>query len=162
MQQFVPFNPYMTPQQRLNYMEQQYPQLSQQNLFTQQQQNSQNLVTIPVTSIEEAKAFRVDLSGTPTFFYNTGKNEIYIKRTNTQTGEADFKIFQPIIENSQNIEEKNFTKIYEKDLKILSEKIDGLYSLFATVQANQKSEQVIDQVSDQVKINSVKGGKNVK
>ena len=158
MQQFIPFNPYMTPQQRLNCMEQQY----QQNLFAQQQQNSQNLVTIPVTSIEEAKAFRDDLSGTPTFFYNTGKNEIYIKRTNTQTGEADFRIFQPIVEAPKNIEEKNFSKIYEKELKTLNEKIDGLYSLFATVQVNQKTDQVSDQVSDQVKISTTKGIKNVK
>lgn len=160
MQQFIPFNPYMTPQQRLNFMEQQYPQLSQQNSFAQPQQNSQNLVTIPVTSIEEAKAFRVDLNGTPTFFYNTGKNEIYIKKTNTQTGEADFRIFQPVVEPLLN-EKKNINN-YENDFKNLNDKIDGLYSLFATVQENKKSEQVSEQVSDQVKIISTKGNKNVK
>lgn len=160
MQQFIPFNPYMTPQQRLNFMEQQYPQLSQQNSFAQPQQNSQNLVTIPVTSIEEAKAFRVDLNGTPTFFYNTGKNEIYIKKTNTQTGEADFKIFQPVVEPLLN-EKKNINN-YENDFKNLNDKIDGLYSLFATVQENKKTDQVSDQVGDQVKISTTKGIKNVK
>lgn len=158
MQQFMPFNPYMSPQQRLNYMEQQFPQLAQQNPFVQTQQNTQNLVTIPVTSIEEAKAFRVDLSGTPTFFYNTGKNEIYIKRTNTQTGEADFRIFQPVVE-SLLLSEKNNVNLYEKDFKTLNEKIDGLYSLFTnSAQVSNEIEQVSDQVSEQVK----KGGKNVK
>lgn len=158
MQQFMPFNPYMSPQQRLNYMEQQFPQLAQQNPFVQTQQNTQNLVTIPVTSIEEAKAFRVDLSGTPTFFYNTGKNEIYIKRTNTQTGEADFRIFQPVVE-SLLLSEKNNVNLYEKDFKTLNEKIDGLYSLFTnSAQVSNETEQVSDQVSEQVK----KGGKNVK
>ena len=153
MQQFIPnygfgYNPMMTPQQRVAQFEQQYPQLAQQN-------PTQNLVTIPVTNIEEANAFRVDLNGTPTFFYNAGKNEVYLKRTNTQTGLADFIIFgkveQPRTEEKTNLN----TNAYEKDFKAINEKIDGLYSLLSTL--SQKSEQV-EEKNEQV----IKGGKNVK
>lgn len=153
MQQFIPnygfgYNPMLTPQQRVAQFEQQYPQLAQQN-------STQNLVTIPVTNIEEANAFRVELNGVPTFFYNAGKNEVYMKRTNTQTGLADFIVFgkveQPKTEPKQNLS----TNTYEKDFKALNDKIDGLFSLVSTL--SQKSDQV-EEKSEQVS----KGGKNVK
>lgn len=162
MQQFLPFNPYMTPQQRLNYMEQQYPQLAQQQPIPQQ--NNQELITIPVTNIDEANAFRVNPNGTPTFFYNAGDNEIYLKKTNRETGKADFQIFKiqqqqiqqqpPAVHPQENIVTNNF----EKELKILNDKVDGLYSLFSTVQLTPKTEPV----EEETKINSVKGVKNVK
>ena len=88
MQQFIPFSPYMTAQQRLYQMEQQYPQLAQPQPQPQQQSNN-FLMAIPVTNIDEANAFRVDPQGTPTLFYNAGKNEVYLKRTNMQTGLAE-------------------------------------------------------------------------
>ena len=164
MQQFVPFNPYMTPQQRLNYMEQQYPQLAQQPMQQpMQQQNNQELITIPVTNVDEANAFRVNPNGTPTFFYNAGDDEIYLKKTNRETGKADFQIFkiqkqvqqqQPTVQPQENITISNF----EKELKILNDKVDGLYSLFATVQTPTKSESV----AEEIKISPAKGGRSVK
>lgn len=164
MQQFIPFNPYMTPQQRLNFMEQQYPQLAQPQPVQPNSATVNNLVTIPVTNMEEANAFRVDLNGTPTFFYNAGKNEVYLKRTNTQTGLADFIVFgkveQPKTEPKQNLS----INTYEKDFKALNDKIDsfnskidGLYSLLATENKTTVAESV-----EEVKIISAKGGKNVK
>jgi hypothetical protein len=51
------FNPMINAQQRLNQLESQFVQ-----------QQTQSFSTIPVTSIEEANAYRVDLYGTPTFF----------------------------------------------------------------------------------------------
>ena len=156
MQQFIPFNPYMTPQQRLYQMEQQYPQLAQPQSSQPSLPTVNNLITIPVTNIEEANAFRVDLNGTPTFFYNAGKGEVYLKRTNTQTGLADFIVFakvqQPAIDEKQIM----VGNTYKDDLKQLSEKIDGLYTLFSTVSPTipPKSDTVGDQV--------IKGGKSVK
>lgn len=151
MQNYIPFSPYMTAQQRLYQMEQQYPQLSQQ----QPQQNNNFLMTIPVTNVEEANAFRVDPQGTPTLFYNAGKNEVYLKRTNTQTGLADFVIFGKV--EQPKTEEKVILSpnSYEKELKAIKDKIDGLYSLFAT---GQVSGPVSGQVSEQIN----KGAKNVK
>lgn len=164
MQQFIPFSPYMTPQQRLYQMEQQYPQLAQPQPIQPNSATVNNLVTIPVTNIEEANAFRVDLNGTPTFFYNAGKNEVYLKRTNTQTGLADFIVFgrveQPKTEPKQNLS----ANTYEKDFKALNDKIDGfankidgLYSLLAT-----ENKTTVAENTEEVKIVSAKGGKNVK
>lgn len=157
MQQFIPFSPYMTAQQRLYQMEQQYPQLAQPQPQPQQQSNNY-LMAIPVTNVDEANAFRVDPQGTPTLFYNAGKNEVYLKRTNMQTGLADFIVFgkveQPKTEPKQNLS----INTYEKDFKALNDKIDGLYSLLATVsQKSYKAEEENDKVSDKVR-----GGKNVK
>ena len=154
MQQFIPnygfgYNPMMTPQQRVAQFEQQYPQLAQQN-------STQNLVTIPVTNIEEANAFRVELNGIPTFFYNAGKNEVYMKRTNTQTGLADFVVFGKV--EQPKTEEKAIlnTNTYEKDFKALNDKIDGLFSLVSTLSLkSDKAEEESDKVSN-------KGVKNVK
>ena len=159
MQQFMPaFGPYMTPQQRLNYMEQQYPQFAQQPM---PQQSNQELITIPVTNVDEANAFRVNPNGTPTLFYNAGDNEIYLKKTNRETGKADFQVFkiieQPIIQQKQAIETSNF----EKELKTLNEKMDGLYSLFATVHQVVGPEE-IKEPEEQQKIVNTKGTKNVK
>ncbi len=85
------YQPMLNAQQRIQQYEQMMPQVAPQQQFVQQQTTTQtqNFSTIPVANIEEANAFRVDLNGTPTFFYNANKNEIYLKRTNTQTGAAD-------------------------------------------------------------------------
>ena len=145
MQQFIPnygfgYNPMMTPQQRVAQFEHQYPQLAQ------------NLITYLVTNIEEANAFRVDLNGTPTFFYNAGKNEVYMKRTNTQTGLADFVVFGKVDKPALKENVVQGVNTYEKDFKALNDKIDGLLSLVANL--SQPNEQSTEQVS--------KGTKNVK
>ena len=104
------FNPMINAQQRLNQLESQFVQ-----------QQTQSFSTIPVTSIEEANAYRVDLYGTPTFFYNAGSNEVYLKRTN-QNGLADFVVFKRAeTEVEVSKEEDNF--------KIINEKLDNLQNL---------------------------------
>lgn len=129
MQQF--YNPYMTPQQRLHYMEQQYSQFTPQPMQT-------TLCAIPVSNIDEANAFRVDLNGTPTLFYNAGANEVYLKRTNTQTGAADFIKFVKASAEIKPAENANH-------FKILSDKIDGLYSLIAPTQEQVKGNKNVKQ-----------------
>ena len=96
------FSPMMNAQQRVNFMEQ-----------------PQGLVTLPVTSIDEANAYRVDINGTPTFFYNQGKGEVYLKRTNTQTGMADFIVFK---REEITTQPDNF--------KVINDKLDALLSNF--------------------------------
>lgn len=151
MQQFIPnygfgYNPMMTPQQRVSQFEQQYPQLAQQT----------NFVTIPVSNVDEANAFRVDLNGTPTFFYNAGKNEVYLKRTNTRTGFADFITFGKLEQSRSDVKPKTDINTYEKDFKALNDKLDNLYSLLANY--SQKDELSSEQASVQVS----KGAKNAK
>ena len=139
MQQFMNFNPYMTPQQRIAQMEQQYNMnFAQQPVQTVQQQGYK-LVTIG--SIEEAKAAPVDtINDTPSFFFNRGKNEIYLKQYNSQNGSPIFCTFQLVQEPTNEVNKKTEPNIYENNFKALNDKIDGLYSLISTIQVEPKSE----------------------
>lgn len=119
-------NPMFNAQQRLNQLEQQYPQYAQTPI---PQTKQQTLTIIPVTNKEEATAFMVDTFGTPTFFYNAGANEIYLKRTNLETGGADFLIFSKVAKPTTGVEDKKDINTYKEDFKTLNDKIDGLYSL---------------------------------
>lgn len=116
------FNPYL---QRLNQMEQQFPQYAQTPITqTPNLQQGASFATIPVTNREEANAFRVDMAGAPTFFYNANKNEVYMKRTNMQTGMADFFVFS---KSDEQLPVK--TSEFDKEFKKLNDKVDKLYSL---------------------------------
>lgn len=151
------YQPLMNAQERINQFNQMMPQVQQppvQQQNAQQQATAQALQAIPVSNIEEAKAYIVDAFGVPTLFYNAGKNEIYLKRTNKQTAEAEFFVF---VKQEQQIKEEKLEKPilinYEQDFKALNDKIDGfttkidgLYSLL-----QEKPQEV-----------EVKGGKNAK
>ena len=114
------YNPMLTAQQRLAQMEQQ---------FIPQQQSQINFKAIPVTNREEANATPVDINGTPTFFYNQAKSEVYIKRVNLNTGLAEFLIFGRLEEplSEVNVPVNSFS--YEKDFQALNEKLDTLHSI---------------------------------
>lgn len=142
------YQPMMNAQQRIQQYEQMMPQIQQpvQQQAPQQQVSPQVLQTIPVSTIEEAKAYIVDAFGTPTLFYNAGKNEIYLKKTNKQTAEAEFFVFTKIEQQLNHVKEEKSRNTYEKDFKALNDKIDGLYSLLQ--EKPQEAEP--------------KGGKNVK
>lgn len=142
------YQPMLNAQQRIQQYEQMMPQVQQpiQQQTPQQQTAPQVLQTIPVSTIEEAKAYIVDVFGTPTLFYNAGKNEIYLKRTNKQTAEAEFFVFAKQEPSLNEVKEEKSTNTYEKDFKALNDKIDGLYSLL-----QEKSQET-----------ETKGGKNAK
>lgn len=146
--------PLINAQQRIaQYDQQMMPQVQQPMQQQQVQPQAVNYVAIPVANIEEANAYRVDLNGTPTFFYNVGKNEIYLKRTNTQTGAADFFVFAKQEQQISEVDEKKNINTYEKDFKALNDKIDGFSSkiddLYSLLQ--EKTQEV-----------EHKGGKNAK
>lgn len=152
------YQPLMNAQQRIQQYDQMMQQVNPQQTQQQpSQQTSQTLSTIPVSNIEEAKAYIVDPYGfTPTFFYNAAKNEIYLKKTNRETGAADFMVFAKAEPPTSEVKEEKSINTYEKDFKALNDKIDGfttkidgLYSLLK--ERPQEIEQSIN-----------KGGKNVK
>ncbi len=153
---YNPYNPTLTPQQRIQQYEQVNPQMFQQQ--TQQPpQNSQTLSTIPVSNIEEAKAYIVDPYGlTPTFFYNASKNEVYLKKTNRDTGNAEFSTFTKLEQPLSEVKEENSANIYENNFKALNDKIDGfstkLDDFYSLLQ--EKPQEIEQPVS--------KGGKNAK
>lgn len=147
------YQPMLNAQQRMQQYEQMMPQVQQSQMQQPVQPQTVNYVAIPVANIEEANAYRVDLNGTPTFFYNAGKNEIYLKRTNTQTGAAEFFVFAKQEQALSDVKEEKSINTYEKDFKALNDKIDGfttkidgLYSLL-----QEKPQEV-----------ETKGGKNAK
>lgn len=89
---YTPYNPMMTPQQRLAEMEQQYPQFAPQ----QPQQNNMQpnfLKGRAVTSIDEAKAALIDLDGSLHIFTDIGNNRIYTKQINLD-GTATLKTYR--------------------------------------------------------------------
>lgn len=140
------YQPMLNAQQRIQQYDQMMPQVQQPQVQQPVQPQTVNYVAIPVANIEEANAYRVDLNGTPTFFYNAGKNEIYLKRTNTQTGAADFFTFAKQEQALSEVKKEKSVNTYEKDFKALNDKIDGLYSLL-----QEKPQEV-----------ETKGGKNAK
>lgn len=153
------YQPMLNAQQRIQQYEQMMPQVQQpmQQQAPQQQTTPQILQTIPVSTIEEAKAYIVDAFGTPTLFYNAGKNEIYLKRTNKQTAEAEFFVFAK--QEPQNAEEKSEKPIlinYEQDFKALNDKMDGFDKKLEILntELKEKLQRMIESES--------KGGKNVK
>ena len=112
------FNPY---QQQLQNLEQNYPR------YVQPQVNNVSQ-GVQVSNVDEANAFRVDPLGTPTFFYNAGKNEIYLKRTN-QTGLTDFFVFKNAGEPLSEVKKDLDVGISKDDFKALCDKVDGIYAM---------------------------------
>lgn len=152
-------NPYLNPQQMNNLMSQ-YPQYfspaMQQNFNPQQQQqittqppimqpanNTRNTAKmVYVGNKEEATAMPVDLVyNTPTFFYNRGTNEVYMKQYDSPTGNAIFKTYaeiQPVAEQTT----VETTNPYQRELKSIREGIDGLYRILLQPQIPQENVEV--------------------
>ena len=86
---------------------------------------SQSFNTIPVSNIDEANAYRVDMFGTPTFFYNGGTGEVYLKKTNQQ-GLSDFIIFKQVASPNSSDNGSSNTNSYEDVFKAINDKLDIL------------------------------------
>ena len=83
-------------QQRLAYLEQQYPQYSRAVMQPTPVKCS------AVTSIEEAKAAMISMDGSPNVFTNFSKDEIYVKYINLNgTATLDIYTKKPYVEMVQ-------------------------------------------------------------
>ena len=154
------------PNHFVNAMQQAYgtpqPQ-SQQTVTTQppimQPQASVGSKIIPVSNREEATASPVDLiNGTPSFFYNKEKNEVYIKQFDVPTGKGVFKTFielQPVEEPITEVKEQVSINSYKEDFRYLKDGIDGLYRVLAEIQCpvniKEVNADVIDVEPEEVK-----------
>lgn len=132
------YNPYMTAQQRLAQMEAQYPQFAQAPALPQ----PAGFKTIPVANIDEANATQADMSGNPMFFYNKGQNEIYVKQLNLQSGLANFQTYKLAQAPSANENTSIGVNISEKQYKVLTDKLDALYSMLANKDIEQSKREV--------------------
>ena len=153
---------YFSPQQQMSNLINQHPQYfnqaMQQAVQPQQFQQipqQQNITTQPpimqptndsrnnakilyVGNREEAFVHPVDLVySTPTFFFNRGTNEVYMKQYDGTTGNALFKVY---IEQVKPIEKPAETSTatvaipndnaYMNELKMIRAGIEGLYRYF--------------------------------
>ena len=161
-------NPYLNPQQMNNLMSQypqyfspatQTPQMQQQITtqppIMQPQNNTRNTAKmVYVGNKEEATATPVDLVyNIPTFFYNRGTNEVYMKQYDSPTGNAIFKTFaevQPVVEPLKQVSNEQGINHYENELKSIREGIDGLYRILLQPPTQQESIEVgIEEMSKQ-------------
>ena len=111
-------------QQRLQALEQRYPQFSQQSQPTMQQQTPQ----IPcryTSGIEESNAAQISFDGTPNVFIDKASDSIYIKQINLD-GNADFLVFKRVVDSGDNATEQPPETISKED-----------FAVFATTSAQQ-------------------------
>lgn len=122
-------------QQRLQALEQRYPQFAQQPIQQQQPQ-------IPcryTSGIEESKAAQISFDGTPNVFIDKASDAIYIKQINLD-GNADFLIFKRVSDSGTQTATPEI--ISKED-----------FSLFATTSAQQLADikNDIKSLADKVK-----------
>lgn len=150
--------PYMNPQQQVSNLVNQYPQYfnpALQQAVSSPQQAQQQITTQPpimqpqnntsrilqVSNREEATATPVDLiNGTPTFFYNKGKNEVYLKQFDVPTGTATLRTFIEVENETENNTEKSHN-IYEEELKTIREGVERLYGMILPLTKENRPQQ---------------------
>ena len=109
-------------QQRLQALEQRFPQ------FAQQQPVAPQTPQIPcryTSGIEESKAAQISFDGTPNVFIDKASDCVYIKQINLD-GNADFIIYRRVTENADNKAEPLPEPISKEE-----------FALFATTSAQQ-------------------------
>lgn len=83
----------------------------------------------PVANIEEANACQVDTSGSPLYFHNKSRNEIYYKRFDINTGLVEFVKFvrsdEPLTAAKSNLD----MNTYKNDLTIIKKQINELFEI---------------------------------
>ena len=128
-------------QQRLQALEQRYPQFSQQP----QQNVQQQIPQIPcryTSGIEESRAAQISFDGTPNVFIDKASDSIYIKQINLD-GNADFLIFKRATDSDSGKTPEPIPETISKED----------FSLFATTSAQQLADikNYIKNLADKVK-----------
>jgi hypothetical protein len=116
------YNPMMNAQQRLQQLEQQYPQYQQQNnmypaqmsgsqVGTQMQLPNQQPIGIQgkmVSDFETVKATETPLDGSITYFPLVNGEYIYTKFLNMNTGCSDYAVYKKVSEEQQDEQKEEF------------------------------------------------------
>ena len=118
-------NPYAAQMQRLQQMEQQFPQFAQS--YPQNPQSYPQLLKgNPVTSIEEARASRIDLDGSLFVFPDVTNKKIYTKQINLDGTASLITYVQETPSNEQEVGVNSF--LTKEDIISLEEQIKALNS----------------------------------
>lgn len=124
------YSPMLSPQQRLQQMEMQYPQFSQQNQFVQQsvQQQPQGIVGKIVNDFSELTANDVPMNGSAAFFPKADGSELQV-RSWTANGTIQTVVYKPVLDQN-NAEATNTPKMdfnaLNEDVRALREDIKGV------------------------------------
>lgn len=89
-------------------------------------QQVQGLRVMFVSNKEEANATPIDISGNPSFFYNRGSNEIYVKQFDVKTG---ITTFQRFVKSDIEPESENKANLYDEQFKMITDRLDELQSM---------------------------------
>ena len=119
-------------QQRLNTLEQRYPQFSSN---PQPQPQTPQIPCRYTSGIEESRAAQITFDGMPNVFIDKATNRIYVKQINLD-GNADFMIFKRVDETepaSAIVE-----TIGKEDFNTLNSKFDSLQEEIKTLSENVK------------------------
>ena len=118
-------------QQRLNTLEQRYPQFSS----NPQPQQTPQIPCRYTSGIEESRAAQITFDGMPNVFIDKATNRIYVKQINLD-GNADFMIFKRVDETepaSAIVE-----TIGKEDFNTLNSKFDSLQEEIKALSENVK------------------------
>ena len=129
---YNPYNPYVYPvmQQRLQSMEQQYPQMTPTN-YPQPQYNQQFLKGRAVTSIDEAKAAMIDLDGSVFIFPDISNKSIYTKQINLD-GTASINTYRLVQDVPVTSTDTKQTET--QDVAIIANDISSIKDMLISVQ----------------------------
>jgi hypothetical protein len=124
------YNPMMAAQQRLQQLEQQYPQYQQQN-FQQAQmpvsnQQPTGIQGKMVSDFETVKATETPLDGSITYFPLVNGEYIYTKFLNMNTGSSDYAVYRKVTEEQPKENELFEMKSYfDEKFEILRQELKG-------------------------------------
>lgn len=122
-----PMPPQQMPwaQQRLAQLEQNYMQRNPQQYQGYQnngQQAVQNTITaIPVTGLDEAKAYPITFDDKIYLFIDRSTNKIYAKQWDKNTGGALFNTYMPEINNQITSTENNIENAQNTDIQAIQD-----------------------------------------
>lgn len=151
------YNPVVPMQQRLNQMEQQFPQYSQPYGNQQSSQPIMALKGRAVTSLDEAKAAMIDLDGSMFIFPDIANKKIYTKQINLD-GTATL--------NTYNLDEPITTPVPQTEMSVkrgeLDEVVNYLKNDIHTLEMKfaQLNQEVMDNVQSYA-INDVSDAKPI-
>lgn len=167
---YYPYNnTYYPQQQRLNQLEQQYPQFANNNYMNQQSQmmNNHNIPTQTISlqgkavdSIDVVKATDVPLDGSIIYFPQTDGSAIYTKQLQ-KDGTSKISIYTIQTERTdaveqQNKENANIEKIYA-DIADIKKNIDNNISTLIN-RFDEFKEEISTKIKDQKKTTTTTRG----
>lgn len=132
------YNPnYMPMQQRLNQMEQQYPQFAQNNTNTSSIPSSSMLKGRPVTGVDEAKAAPIDFDGSVHIFPDIANKRIYTKQLGMD-GLPVFSVYE-LIPYTENKIKDSETYVSSIDFEQLKQKVDAIEQAVSKPKSEKQS-----------------------